>query len=203
MSKAKLIVARELIKEKKYDEARMILKGVDHPTAKQWLDKLDKIAATQQNYSHISRYLFILTVMITIFVLYFAISTLVAPSDKSTPDTAMIPTEPMLPTIASTATSAPNRTFTPKPTATLTTTPTPSFTATITNTATPRLTNTPMYGNFENPAPRGSTMLRTYILGDELNVTVLDVLRGSPAYELAKSEMGRFFLLNQLLGKNI
>jgi hypothetical protein len=44
-------------------------------------------------------------------------------------------------------------------------------------------------------------MLRTYILGDELNVTVLDVLRGSPAYELAKSEMGRFFFIEPIAGQ--
>ena len=44
MSKQKLSAARELIREKHYDEARAILKTVDHPTAKQWLAKLDQIA---------------------------------------------------------------------------------------------------------------------------------------------------------------
>lgn len=47
MSKAKLMAAQELIKEKRYDEALALLKGVDHPTAKQWLDKLDKIVSKQ------------------------------------------------------------------------------------------------------------------------------------------------------------
>lgn len=33
MSKAKFEAARELIQEKRYDEARAILKGLDHPLA--------------------------------------------------------------------------------------------------------------------------------------------------------------------------
>lgn len=43
MSKAKFEAARELIREKKYDEARAILKTTDHPQTKDWLAKLDKI----------------------------------------------------------------------------------------------------------------------------------------------------------------
>ena len=39
-----LAVARKLIDEKRYDDARTILETVDHPTAKKWLDQLDKIA---------------------------------------------------------------------------------------------------------------------------------------------------------------
>lgn len=44
MSKAKFVAAKELIDEKKYDEARAILKTIDHPTAREWEIKLDKIA---------------------------------------------------------------------------------------------------------------------------------------------------------------
>lgn len=44
MSKQKMLAAKELIKEKRYDEARAILKTVDHPIALEWLQKLDKIA---------------------------------------------------------------------------------------------------------------------------------------------------------------
>jgi hypothetical protein len=43
MSKAKMEAARELIREKRYDEARAILRTVDHPTARQWLGKLEQI----------------------------------------------------------------------------------------------------------------------------------------------------------------
>jgi len=44
MSKAKFAAAKELIDEKKYDEARAILKTIDHPTARDWEARLDKIA---------------------------------------------------------------------------------------------------------------------------------------------------------------
>ena len=44
MSKQKMLAARELINEKRYDEARAILQAVDHPTADKWLAKLDQIA---------------------------------------------------------------------------------------------------------------------------------------------------------------
>lgn len=43
MSKAKMEAARELIQEKKYDEARVILRTVDHPIATEWLGKIDLV----------------------------------------------------------------------------------------------------------------------------------------------------------------
>lgn len=39
-----LETARELILQKKFDEARAILAALDHPTARKWLQKLDDIA---------------------------------------------------------------------------------------------------------------------------------------------------------------
>ncbi|MBZ0300986.1 MAG: hypothetical protein K8J31_14660 [Anaerolineae bacterium] len=42
--KTKMEYARELIKTKRYDEARAILEKVDHPKAREWLVKLDQIA---------------------------------------------------------------------------------------------------------------------------------------------------------------
>jgi hypothetical protein len=44
MSKSKLIIARDLIKAKRYDEARSMLLELDDPTAQKWLDELDRIA---------------------------------------------------------------------------------------------------------------------------------------------------------------
>lgn len=44
MSKAKFAAAKELIDEKKYTEARDVLKTIDHPTAREWEAKLNKIA---------------------------------------------------------------------------------------------------------------------------------------------------------------
>lgn len=43
MSKAKFAAAKELIDEKKYDEARAILRTLDHPTARDWEARIDKI----------------------------------------------------------------------------------------------------------------------------------------------------------------
>ena len=51
MSKAKMQAARELIQEKRYQEARAILQSVDHPTARKWLAKLDQIAPVQSQSS--------------------------------------------------------------------------------------------------------------------------------------------------------
>jgi hypothetical protein len=43
-TKAKMLEARRLIEAKQYDEARAILRTIQHPTAEQWLAKLDAIA---------------------------------------------------------------------------------------------------------------------------------------------------------------
>lgn len=43
MSKAKFDAAKELIDSKSYAEARALLKTIDHPTARQWETKLDKL----------------------------------------------------------------------------------------------------------------------------------------------------------------
>lgn len=42
--KEKLVQARDLIKAKRYDEARVILNQVDHPMATEWLNKIDMLA---------------------------------------------------------------------------------------------------------------------------------------------------------------
>ncbi|MBN1563969.1 MAG: hypothetical protein JXA10_09020 [Anaerolineae bacterium] len=44
MIKEQLIQARDLIQQKRYDEARAILHTVEHPTAQQWIAKLNRIA---------------------------------------------------------------------------------------------------------------------------------------------------------------
>ncbi|MFZ0547763.1 MAG: pre-peptidase C-terminal domain-containing protein [Candidatus Promineifilaceae bacterium] len=43
MSKEEMIQARELIKQKRYEEARVILRKTSHPKAAEWLAKLDEI----------------------------------------------------------------------------------------------------------------------------------------------------------------
>lgn len=49
MSQVKLEAAAELIKEGKYQEARVILKTVDDPKAREWLAKIDSIASQQSS----------------------------------------------------------------------------------------------------------------------------------------------------------
>jgi hypothetical protein len=44
MIKKQLIQARDLIKQKRYDDARAILQRINHPTARDWLTKLNKLA---------------------------------------------------------------------------------------------------------------------------------------------------------------
>lgn len=44
MSKAKFDAARELIQEKRYDEARALLASIDHPTAREWEAKINRLA---------------------------------------------------------------------------------------------------------------------------------------------------------------
>jgi hypothetical protein len=44
MSKTKMQEARELIRAGRNNEARDILKTIDHPLAREWLQKLDKVA---------------------------------------------------------------------------------------------------------------------------------------------------------------
>jgi hypothetical protein len=49
MSKQKMLAARELIQEKRYAEARALLKTIDDPKAKEWLKKLDEIAPEKKS----------------------------------------------------------------------------------------------------------------------------------------------------------
>ncbi len=46
MSKAKFDAVKELINEKKYAEAKALLKTIDHPTAREWEAKVDKLSPT-------------------------------------------------------------------------------------------------------------------------------------------------------------
>lgn len=47
MAKEQLETAREMIKAKKYNEARGLLRTVDHPLASEWLDKIDQLDPPQ------------------------------------------------------------------------------------------------------------------------------------------------------------
>lgn len=51
-TKQKMQQARELIKAKRYSEARNILETVNHPTAYEWLNKLDEITLYEDEPAH-------------------------------------------------------------------------------------------------------------------------------------------------------
>lgn len=46
-SREKMQQARELIQAKRYDEARAVLRGINHEMALDWLDKIDKLDPPQ------------------------------------------------------------------------------------------------------------------------------------------------------------
>jgi hypothetical protein len=52
MTKTKMLEAKSLIQQKQYDEARTILETINHPTAEQWLAKLDAMEAPRQRTNH-------------------------------------------------------------------------------------------------------------------------------------------------------
>ncbi len=47
MSRAKVVAAKQLIEEKHFDEARAILKTINHPAAGDWIAKIDALAPAQ------------------------------------------------------------------------------------------------------------------------------------------------------------
>jgi 4a-hydroxytetrahydrobiopterin dehydratase len=55
MSQEQFIQARELIKQKRFDEARAMLHSIDHPTAREWLAKLDAAWRLDANAKQIRR----------------------------------------------------------------------------------------------------------------------------------------------------
>lgn len=50
-TREQLAKARELIKARRFDEAHTLLQSIDHPTAIEWLAKLDQVAPTKQKSS--------------------------------------------------------------------------------------------------------------------------------------------------------
>jgi hypothetical protein len=167
MSKKQFDAAKALIDQKKYTEARAILRTLDHPTARVWETKLDQRDPSTQTYdskpyvppppigtppesspSNESR--FRPTTGCLIIVAIIAVLYLLWPNKPLVP-AASLSTETNTPTITNTPTATPTATNTPSstPTATLTSTmtatitPTPTATATFTPSHTP--TVTPVY----------------------------------------------------------
>ncbi len=168
MSKAKFAAAKEFIDEKKYDEARSILKTIDHPTAREWEAKLDKLSSpstaktAEPAPKKGNRLIYKATVgCIGIFVVIIVLGTLlsnaltsissaIGATTTSRPDVRDTPTHSSSVTIIPTVVSRSGFvTITPKagtvyPTATITDTPQPTVTNTDSPTETPAPQITPM-----------------------------------------------------------
>lgn len=77
MSKAKMQAAKELIEAKQYDEARSILKTIDHPTARFWLAKLDALSPVKKKAQRRNRLpLLIFAILLLIVATVFTITSL-------------------------------------------------------------------------------------------------------------------------------
>jgi len=193
MSQVKFQAARELIREKRYAEARMLLESIDHPTAKLWLKKLDKLAPERK----VNKNRKITVISVTLAVLIVAVlgigisilrsprgetivaalptllelptliptstSTLTATYTETLPPT-QTPTDTAVPTLTSTSTFTPTETFTPSATYTETSTSIPTATKTPAPTNTPRPTATPR----PTESPTDSKMDGFYLVGVDI-----------------------------------
>ena len=130
MSKAKMMAAKELIQEKRYDEARKMLKGVDHPTAREWMAKLDAMEPSKKGVSRSIVGLGIAAVVI-ISALLIVIVVLVSKQSQQPSLVAIIPT------------AIPTATSTPVPPSSLP----PTWTPTSEPTKAPTATSAPSYSS--------------------------------------------------------
>src|SRR5690606_37750925 len=130
MSKQKMLAARELINEKRYAEARTLLKTIDDRKAKEWLKKLDQIAPEKKKSG--GKLVLVAVALIVLVVIGIVVVIIVQKNNaKPTNQGAVV----VIPTQAELPSEMP--TLTPSPTFTPTDTPAP------TNTALPTVTNTP------------------------------------------------------------
>lgn len=140
MSKQKMLAARELIQEKRYAEARALLKTIDDPTAKAWLKKLDAIAPEKKKSG--GMLIYITTAVVLVSVAIIVVTFITRQNNANQNAVAQAPTQMELPSATPTFTPSDTHTWTPSPIPTDTALPTetPSPTATLT----PSPTDTPL-----------------------------------------------------------
>ena len=200
MSKAKFAAARELIREKRYDEARTILQTIDHPKAQEWEWRLDdleakgkpsgkkRVVVVQQKKGGRGCFRTLVYIFIAGVVVSVVLASLV-PSQDSNDEVSSLPTtvtdilEALV--VEVTIVESPLPITTTLPTATATTTAsatvteTPLPTATITDTPLPTEiplpTNTPTRETIAETVVRSvigqNTELQSFVVND-LVVTV-------------------------------
>ncbi|MBI5671108.1 MAG: hypothetical protein HZC41_24190 [Chloroflexi bacterium] len=135
MSQQQFYAAKELINQKRYDEARALLKTINHPAAKDWLRNLDKIQSENTSIfsSALPRYsIFFSCGSLLVFCILIVFLWLVFGNTgfKEVRYETTTPTQPKLVALGLVSTPVPTRvgTSTSTPTPTITDTPTPSNT---------------------------------------------------------------------------
>lgn len=163
MSKAKFAAVKELIDEKKFDEARALLKTIDHPVAQEWIDKINKLSpppvasksspkATTTIYNVVRGVLVTVLAVVVLLIVVAQFNKTSSDINESSKNVVaalgtvnsqppLDPTKPLL--IVPTATFAGPTTVPSTATATETLTPSPTITDTPIPSATPTLTVTP------------------------------------------------------------
>lgn len=105
MSKQKMLAARELINEKRYAEARALLKTINDPKAQEWLKKLDQIAPEKKKSD--GKLIFIAVALVAIALIVIAGLLIVRQNNENTTNqnaVVAVPTQMELPNTPTTFT---------------------------------------------------------------------------------------------------
>ena len=143
MSKAKFAAAKELIDEKKYDEARAILRSIDHPTAREWEAKIDVISpAVNKARKSGNSYIYnVIRAIAIVFVVVVVVVVLISQIQKMSRD--IVPAYQAAENALSTAINPTTPNSGGAVVVIFTSTPLPPLTSTIAPSATPTSTSVP------------------------------------------------------------
>jgi hypothetical protein len=101
--KQRMLQAKVAIKAKQYDKARKLLKGVDHPKAREWLAKLDKVAPKSKRKISLIQYVIFCVIfgcaLLTLLILLMPPTPEIIPAGVSDvlPDDRLLPTATAFP----------------------------------------------------------------------------------------------------------
>lgn len=152
MSKARMEYAKELIQEKQYAKARAVLKEVDHPTARQWLIRLDELDPPRNQgfqplyvLGVVAGFMIVVVLIVIAFQAGRSVTNQTIPTAAaSLPTTASELVAPVAAEVSPSPTTEPTVTSTEiQATATITDTPQPTSTPRPTQTPRPTLTPRP------------------------------------------------------------
>ena len=135
--KAKLEAARTLIKQKEFDLAARLLRTMDHPTAREWLEEIEAAQTRKRKREYPLR---VIAVILLIVIVALVGAGAIFQGNDPRQAVVVLPTQAALDTATPSAT--PTASFTPSMTPTPSDTPTPTATDTFTPTATDTATLT-------------------------------------------------------------